>query len=94
MQEMWNKIFTPELVFKIRELSGETEDFDTMSAFIKHIKQRVDYKQVVMLAVKWKTYDDIKQANLAINFAGIFHASRFILLMDCLSDKFIEGKLN
>ena len=93
MQEMWNKLFTVELVFYMRKVTGETEDFDTIGAFQEHIRARVDYKTVVILATQWHTYEDVKQANIAIKFAGVFHASRFIILMDYLSKKHIEGKL-
>lgn len=93
MQEMWDKIFSVELVFYMRKATGDTEDFDTIGAFQEHVKARVDYKQVVILATQWRTYDDLKQANVAIQLAGIFHASRFILLMDYLSKKFEGGSL-
>ncbi|MER2008611.1 MAG: hypothetical protein ABS939_14260 [Psychrobacillus sp.] len=90
---MWDKILTPELVFWMKKVSGETEDFDTINAFIEHIKNRADYKIIVVLSTQWKGYDDRKQANIAIRIAGMYHASRFILMMDFLSNKFKEGKL-
>lgn len=91
--EMWNKIFTPELVFYMKKVTGDTEDFDTVNGFIEHIKGRVDYKQVIILSTKWSSYDDTRQANMAIHFAGVFHASRFILLMEFLSKQFKNGGL-
>jgi hypothetical protein len=90
---MWEKIFTPDAVFYMQKVTGDTEDFNTINGFINHLKQRVDYKTVIILATQWKAYDDVKQANIAIQQAGVFHASRFILLMDFLSKKFVEGKL-
>lgn len=93
MQEMWNKLFTPEVVFWMKKTTGDTEDFDTIGGFIEHMKAKTDYREIVILAMQWNTHDDMRQANLAIHFAGIHHASRFILLMDFLSNKFKEGKL-
>ena len=93
MQEMWDKIFTMDLVLYMRKVTGDTEDFDTIGGFQEHVKARVDYKMVVMLATQWHTYDELKQANVSIKFAGIFHASRFIIMMDYLSKKHLEGRL-
>jgi hypothetical protein len=93
MQEMWDKLFTPDLVFWMKQETGDTEDFDTVGAFIEHVKARVDYKQIVILSTQWHGMDEKRQVNISITFAGVFHASRFILTMDYLSKKFLEGKL-
>lgn len=93
MQEMWNKIFTPEVILWVIGKTGGTEDFNTMNGFIDHVKERVDYKAVIILATQWHRYEDTKQADIAIRFAGVFHASRFMVTMDYLSKKFLAGEL-
>jgi hypothetical protein len=93
MQEMWDKLYTTEMVLWMKGITGETEDFDTIAGFIDHMKNRVDYKQVVVMAMNWHTYDESKQVSLAILNGGMFHASRFMLMMDYLSKKFLKGEL-
>lgn len=93
LQDMWDKLLTPEVVFYMKEVSGDTEDNSTVSKFFEDMKKTVDYKHVVIMATQWYTFDETKQVNLALQFAGEYHASRFIILLDFLSLKFREGKL-
>lgn len=91
---MWDKLLSKDLQSFMVKASGESEDSQTTSQFFKIIQKRVkDYKVLVVLATQWKSYEDIKQANVAIKYAGMFHASRFILMMDYLVDKFEKGEL-
>lgn len=90
---MWEKILTEEALEHMITYTEETEDFNTMSKFVEHLMARVDYKVVVVLATQWEGLIDIRQANIAVDAVGIFHASRFIILMDYLSKQFKEGKL-
>lgn len=91
---MWNKLLDVKLGMYMVRVTGGTEDDETIYKFFEHIENRIqDYKVVVVLATQWKTYDDMKQANLAIKFAGMYHASRFIIMMDYLADKFEKGEL-
>lgn len=69
------------------------EDVKMIYNFIEFIKSRVDYKVIVVMATQWESYDDIKQANLAIQIAGEVHASRFMMLLDYMANKFKKGEL-
>lgn len=90
---MWDRIFTKEAIDNIIEISEETEDKDSLKDFTEFIEAEIDYKVVVVLATQWHMLEDIRQANLAIHYAGEFHASRFIMLMDTLSKFIKEGRL-
>ena len=90
---MWNRIFSLDVIGYMLRVSDEMENEDTIYKFIEHMKENNDYKTVVVMATQWDGYEDVKQANLAINQVGWKHASRFIMLMDCLSKKYKEGKL-
>jgi hypothetical protein len=90
---MWDKLLSKELVFYMIEKTGNTEDFNSVNGYIEHMKARVGFKNVVVVATQWHKYDDMKQANIAIHFAGIFHASRFCLMMDYLSELYLKGEL-
>jgi uncharacterized protein YihD (DUF1040 family) len=97
---MWNKIFSVDCVSFMKSVSreggtkeDETEDDVTITAFINFVKERMDYKTIVMMAIQWNNYEDLKQASLAIHHVGLAHASRMIMLMDFLSKKFKNGGL-
>lgn len=90
---MWSKIFTLETVKFMKKVSEDTEDDESIGQFIQFVEKHIDYKTVVIMATQWDKYEDIKQANLAIKFASMPHASRFIMLMDYLNMKFKKGEL-
>lgn len=91
---MWEKILTEDTLEHIVHFNeDETEDMSTMLNFVEHLMAWVDYKVVVILAIQWATLEDIEQASLAINAVGEAHASRFIIMMDYLSEKFKRGEL-
>lgn len=98
-KKMWNKLLNIETVAFMKKASGDGdkengEDNKAIYDFFKAVVKKVrDYKVVVMMAVKWDTYEDEKQANIAINYMGWEDASRFIMLMDYLSEKFKKGEL-
>lgn len=96
---MWSKLLNIETVAFIKKASGDGDNengednksiYDFFKAVIKKVK---DYKILVIMAIKWDTYEDIKQANIAVKYMGWEDASRFIMLMDYLSEKFKKGEL-
>ena len=97
---MWDKILDLKCWYHMKNAvkdneTGEVivEDDFAIKSFFEYLKERIkDYKVLVVLVTQWKTYDDTKQANLAIHHVGWEHASRFIILMDYLSDRFIKGE--
>lgn len=92
--EMWEKILTQDaLEFMITSHPDVSEDLVTMQKFIDYLMINVNYKAIVVMATQWKGLTDVKQANLAIVTVGEYHASRFILLLDYLSEKFVRGEL-
>lgn len=98
LEKMWSKLLNLETFAFIKNSSdyeGETsEDDKVIYDFFKDVKKKVrDYRVLVMMAVKWDSYEDVKQANIAINYMGFKDASRFIILMDYLSTKFKKGEL-
>lgn len=104
---MWNKLLTTDCVKYIQSASGDKEMMDKYGVtehgeeerliyeMFDKIKSKVkDYKVIVVMATQWDTYTGTQQANLAVHHIGLFHASRFIILMDYLSNKFKQGELN
>lgn len=96
---MWDRLLDRETALNIINLSIEnngeneaSEDFIAIHKFLSHVRA-INYKEVVVLAVNWKSLSAEKQANLAISYASQLHASRFMMLMDYLSLRFLEGKL-
>lgn len=90
--EMWDKILTIELIMYMQKVSGDTESKDTVSRFFDVIKQRmVDHKVLIVMAMNWKTYEQEKQVRLAVHHAGMYHASRFIMMMEYMSHKILKG---
>jgi hypothetical protein len=106
---MWNKLLSLECKYFIRSLESREDDEykgdsneyepdklsdEAIDRFFKHVKQTVvDYKVLVILATQWFSYSETKQAKLAIHHVGWVHASRFIMLMEYLSMKFLKGEL-
>lgn len=97
---MWDRILNDETVLYMQglteiheEYAGVGEESEIIKRFFSHLKDSTDYKSVVMMAMSWKTFDDLKQAKLAISCVGQYHASRFIVLMDYLAERFIKGEL-
>lgn len=92
---MWEKILTDETLEKIIHGLGEdaTEDMDTMQDFVNYLIWNVDYKAVVILATQWKSFEEMKQVHYATSIVDESHASRFMIMMDSLSERFIEGRL-
>lgn len=88
-----DRIFTEEAIDYIIKLSEETEDRNTISKFADFVDAEIDYKEIVVIATQWHTFEDLKQANIAIHKAGLFNASRFVMLMDTLSTFIKEGRL-
>lgn len=94
MDNFWDKLLTRDLALFMIKVSDETEDNDSVSRFFDFVRERIiDYKVIVVMATQWKSYDVNKQANLAVHYAGMNHASRFIMMMDYLAIKFIKGEL-
>ena len=75
-------------------IKAETEDYQRIELFFGLIKERVeDFRIIASIAKKWDTFPIDKQTKMAINYAGIYHASRFIILMDYLNLKDKKGEL-
>lgn len=91
---MWEKILTEDVLEHIVTFNKEeTEDMQTMMKFVEFLMAWVDYKVVVMLATQWELKEDVEQAIIAIRLVGEEHASRFIIMLDYLSDKYKKGEL-
>jgi hypothetical protein len=96
--DMWNKLLskdTLKYMTNVKDENGEViEEKKSVKVFFEYIKTRViDYKIIVMLAVRWKTLNDTQQASHAITYVGVNHATRFIIMMDYLAMKFEKGEL-
>lgn len=82
--------FTKEFIdFAYKKTEG-AEDNHTIHTFLEHLNQRTKYNDIMRIARRWTKYDNLHQTNLAITHAGIYHATRFILLMEFLSMKEVE----
>jgi len=94
---MWDRILNAETSLYMQEMAKIDEELGEESELIKRffarLKDRTDYKSIVMTAMHWKMLDDFKQAKLAIEFVGEDDASRFIILMDFLAERFFKGEL-
>jgi len=88
---MWNKLLTVDTYGQIRKLTGD--DDEQINLFFKFLKERINYKTVVVMAISWKTFSEERQVAIAVEVAGELQASRFIALLDILSEKFLAGKL-
>lgn len=95
---MWDKILNQALALYMTMVTGKdgdrTEDATTISYFFDHVKTHVkDYKVVIVMATEWDKYEEAKQVGIAIHYVGEHHASRFIIMMDYLNQKFKKGEL-
>lgn len=90
---MWNKIIDENTIDEMIKLSededaeGEaSENYVSIHKFLSHVRE-LDYKTVVVMALHWNTFDEMKQVKLAISYAGEYSASRFMMFMDYASNK-------
>ena len=83
-------LYTKEFIEFARSRTGGAEDAYTIHSMFEHLLNRTTYLQVIKISKAWTTYDNLHQTNLAITHAGIYHASRFIMLMDFLVKKEAE----
>lgn len=91
---VWERLLNDEARQFMHDAVDEGDDDKLIDSFFALVKTKIDdYRTLIVLAMQWKTYEDEKQANIAVHYVGWFHASRFILLMDFLSDQFVKGKL-
>lgn len=95
----WNKILSIDTAFGMVKLAGERsgdtdlENSDTINNFFIYLRENINYKFVVVTAMKWHEFSEEKQVNIAISTVGVLYASRFLMLLDYLSVKYQEGKL-
>lgn len=93
-ESKWEKIVTMELLYYMRSVSGESEDSDSIERFFEFLQQRVEDHRVLMaLARNWKSHDEQKQVSLAVEHAGMYHVSRFFMLMEYMASKIEKGQL-
>lgn len=92
---MWEKILTDETLEDIVIGLGDdaTEDMLTMKDFVEYLMANVDYKSIVILATQWNSFDENKQVYYAVSTVDEEHASRFMIMMDSLAERFVEGRL-
>ncbi len=90
---MWEKILTEDALEHMINMPEVSEDYETMKEFVDYLLINVNYKAVVVFATQWHEMTEMKQVNLAMLTVGVKHASRFLLLLDYLSEKFLRGEL-
>lgn len=101
---MWERLLDDEIVNGIKVLSGtdrygvhvkdnETEDDDSIIKFFLYLIDNINYKVIVMIATQWNRFNLDKQVRVAVKYVGYIHASRFIMMMDLLSKRFVKGDL-
>jgi hypothetical protein len=91
---MWENILTYELGLYMIKVTGQTEDDESVYNYFKFIQNRIEDVNIVKaLARQWKSYDTMKQTSLSIRYAGMYNASRFIIMMDYLANKAEKGEL-
>lgn len=71
---------------------GNTENLISILAFFELIKENVSYKYGTNIAKVWDKLSEGKQVKLAIEIVGEKEASRFLLMMDCLSEQIQRGR--
>ncbi|MFQ3543605.1 hypothetical protein Q7A53_05920 [Halobacillus rhizosphaerae] len=94
--KMWDRLLTIHafVYMKNIKVDGETvEDEESIVNLFKYLREKIDYKYIVVLATKWSKYDELKMVNVAIQIVGVLHASRFCMLMDFLANRFKKGEL-
>lgn len=85
---MWERVLTEDVLLKmINMLDDETEDLESMNKFVEHLSAHVEYAEAIGMALKWKNYSEFNQLDIAISEVGEEDASRFMLLMDYMSDE-------
>ncbi|MEE5180999.1 hypothetical protein JDW21_18735 [Bacillus subtilis] len=90
---MWDKLLTLNALTYMKKVSEGTEDDTTILPFFEYLQENVNYKVIVVLATRWHVYDVVGQTGISINYVTEKHASRFIMLMDYLSKRFLKGEL-
>lgn len=83
-----------ELAVFMSEISDGSEDLETTVKFLEHLDSR-DMPDIRPIVRDWDMFNEIGKAEIAINFAGLHHASRFIMLIEYLIAKYnSEGDTN
>lgn len=99
----WERILNPETMLYVIEMGkrefGDDEDNlggdeeKHILAFFEVLKEKTDYKSVVVMATQWITFSEAKQVALSIETVGEYNASRYMMLLDFLAYRFMKGKL-
>ena len=94
---MWEHLFNDKVLQKIIDEyvnEDETEDLDSMRKAIEHFSAFVEYERIVQLATEWEGLNDLLKAVISIGMVDVEESSRFMLVMDYLSDQLkVEGEL-
>lgn len=70
---------------KSEDNDGETsEDYVVVHKFLSHVK-RLNFEDIMQVAVNWDILEDETQMSLAVGYAGDYSASRFAMYMDYLN---------
>lgn len=98
-ERLWFNISNIQVAVRMLELAREyvgDEYGDTIvdiGVFFKELKERISYSTLMDTARKWDNYSLSKQVETSVNLAGEYNASRFMLLLDVLSEKIKKGEL-
>jgi hypothetical protein len=88
----WSEILNLESLNFIKNVSYE--EGWRIERFFSLLEYRIkDINILLILAKEWHNLDSHEQARLAVHHAGMFHATRFIILMDYLDLKYKRGEL-
>ena len=94
---MWEHLFNDELLQKIIDeylYEDETETLETMRKAIEHFSAFVEYEVALKIAIDWKDLSEPVRASVSISLIDEEGASRFMMVMDYLSDQLkVEGEL-
>ena len=94
---MWEHLFNDKVLQKIIDEyvnEDETEDLGSMRKAIEHFSAFVEYEKAVQLATEWEGLNELTKAVISIGMVDVEESSRFMLVMDYLSDQLkIEGEL-
>lgn len=102
-QHMWDKIIDLDCYKHMQMVvsdieTGERvgEDDKVLEKLFRFLRESMDYKATVMLAIQWKTFEEAKQVKLALYYTEKDYsiASQFIMFMDYLSDEIMQGKFS
>jgi len=85
----WRKITEDGMLIKMMNASMDEdednrEDFVSINKFLDHVRE-LNYFEVITISANWHLLDEVKQIKLAVEMAGEYNASRFIVFMDCLN---------